>query len=194
MTLDYMKGDGTPREQEITVPPSTRNTVAVEDFLGEGNGPSYDFSCRVHGRGTVVVERPVYFDCRDGCGGGHAVAGTNDPASEWYFAEGSCRNGFDSYLCIQNPGGEKADVAITYMLGDGTTRNQEVGVDEFSRETVNVADFLGRGDGESRDFSAEVRCTNGQGIVCERPVYFVYRQGEEGYSWSGGHDAMGFNR
>ena len=43
---------------------------------------------------------------------------------EFYFAEGTCRPGFDPYICIQNPGDNDADVKITYMKGDGTTEEQ----------------------------------------------------------------------
>ncbi|MBU1670284.1 MAG: DUF4965 domain-containing protein, partial [Actinobacteria bacterium] len=48
----------------------------------------------------IVAERPVYFD-RDGRTGGHVALGATNPASTFYFAEGSCRPGFDPYLCVQ---------------------------------------------------------------------------------------------
>ncbi|MBU4174152.1 MAG: hypothetical protein KKE90_11760, partial [Actinobacteria bacterium] len=50
------------------------------------------------------------------------------PSTVFYFAEGSCRPGFDPYICIQNPREDDADVKITYMLGDGTTKEQAVTV------------------------------------------------------------------
>ena len=36
--------------------------------------------------------------------GGHDVVGATSPATTFYFAEGTCRPGFDPYFCIQNPG------------------------------------------------------------------------------------------
>ncbi|MBU1943249.1 MAG: glycoside hydrolase family 9 protein, partial [Actinobacteria bacterium] len=39
------------------------------------------------------------------------------PASTFYFAEGTCRPGFEPYICVQNPGAADAAVKVTYMLG-----------------------------------------------------------------------------
>ncbi|MBU1670025.1 MAG: glycoside hydrolase family 5 protein, partial [Actinobacteria bacterium] len=44
------------------------------------------------------------------------------PAYSFYFAEGTTRPGFDTWLCVGNPSDEdQAQVSITYMKGDGTT-------------------------------------------------------------------------
>ena len=107
------------------------------------------------------------------------------PASAFYFAEGTCRPNFDTYFCIQNPGGSDARVDITYMKGDGTTDTDQVTVAPGSRSTVSPRAKLGTGDDPAHDFSATVECTNGQQIVAERPVYFDY------HGWTGGHDVMG---
>ncbi|MBU4175002.1 MAG: hypothetical protein KKB90_13275, partial [Actinobacteria bacterium] len=48
--------------------------------------------------------------------------------TSFYFAEGTCRPGFDPYICIQNPGATDADVKVTYMLGDGTTQEDSFAV------------------------------------------------------------------
>lgn len=103
-----------------------------------------------------------------------------------YFAEGTCRPGFDSYLCIQNPGDEDVGVTITYMLGDGTTREQHLLAAKRSRSTVNVKGFLGEGDDAVHDFSACVEAPAASGIIAERPVYFTYGPG----GWRGGHDVV----
>ncbi len=107
----------------------------------------------------------------------------------FYFAEGTCRPGFDAYLCIQNPGSKDANVTITYMKGDGSTESQDVTVGKNSRSTVTVKDKLGVGDDPAHDFSAKVECTNGQKIIAERPMYFNYKPGE--LNWNGGHDVVG---
>ena len=108
----------------------------------------------------------------------------------FYFAEGTCRPGFDAYLCIQNPGSKDASVKITYMKGDGSTETQSLTVGKNSRSTVTVKDKLGEGDDPAHDFSAQVDCTNGQKIIAERPMYFNYKPGE--LNWNGGHDVVGF--
>ena len=114
------------------------------------------------------------------------VVSTSSPPPAFYFAEGTCRPNFDAYICIQNPGGTDANVAITYMKGDGTTVPQGLTVGKNSRSTVNVKDVLGEGEDAAHDFSAKVECTNGQQIIAERPMYFNYHG-----AWTGGHDAVG---
>ncbi|MCG2817805.1 MAG: hypothetical protein L6433_02200 [Actinomycetia bacterium] len=107
--------------------------------------------------------------------------------SSFYFAEGTCRPGFDPYLCIQNPGAGDAEVKVTYMLGDGTTREETLTVAASSRSTVVVKQTLGEGDDPAHDFSCLVETTNDTGIIVERPMYFNYK-GE----WTGGHDVVGY--
>ena len=191
--LTYMLGDGTNRVDQVRVDPHSRSTVKVSDFLGVGDDVSHDFSSLVESTNNVeiVAERPMYFDYQGSSSlnwtGGHDVVGTPAPSNSFYFAEGTCRPDFDPYLCIQNPQLAHAEVAITYMLGDGTTREQNVNVAAISRVTVKVADFLGVGDDVSHDFSAAVECTNGLGIIVERPMYFNYSG-----AWTGGSDVIGF--
>ena len=186
--ITYMKGDGTTDEQDLAVPPSTRMTVNAKDILGEGEGPSHDFSAVVSSTSgeQVVVERPQYFDYKGAWPGGSDAMGALAPTEYFFFAEGTCRPGFDPYLTVQNPGQENAEVKIVYMKGDGTKAEQTMTVGPTSRSTVNPKDTLGEGDDAAHDFSAAVECTNGQRIIAERPMYFSYHG-----VWPGGHDVIG---
>ncbi|RJP30788.1 MAG: hypothetical protein C4536_09305 [Actinobacteria bacterium] len=188
VTITYMRGDGSTAEQSFTVAARSRYTVIVKNFLGEGDEVAYDFSARVectNGR-AIVAERPMYFNYQGAWTGGHNVIGANAPAPAFYFAEGTCRPGFDPYICVQNPQEGAADIAITYMRGDGSTAEQSFTMPGTARYTVNVKDFMGGGNDVAYDFSARVECTNGGSIVAERPMYFNY-QG----AWTGGHDVVG---
>jgi hypothetical protein len=60
------------------------------------------------------------------------------------------------------------------MGGSGNTSTQNLNVQAHSRSTVKVKDVLGEGNDAAHDFSAEVKCTNGQTIIAERPMYFDY--------------------
>src|SRR5450756_2536353 len=100
--------------------------------------------------------------------------------------DSTCRPGFEPYLCIQNPSAGSAGVKVTYMLGDGGTREQLFNVSGHSRYTVVVNDILGRGDDPAHDFSAKVESTDGVGVIVERPMYFNYRG-----AWTGGHNVLG---
>ena len=186
--LTYMMGDGSTQEQDLAVPAHSRSTVIVKNVLGEGNDVAHDFSTRVeciNGR-EIVVERPMYFNYGGVWTGGSDVVGALAPAEDFYFAEGTCRPGFDPYICVQNPGDGEADTKITYMTGDGGTREQLFTVPSMTRYTIIVKDFLGEGDDAAHDFSARVQSTNGRGIVVERPMYFNY-----GGVWTGGSDVVG---
>ncbi len=122
-------------------------------------------------------------------GGSKVYSGRKKPdatANTYYFAEGTCRPNFDSYICIQNPDQLAANVTITYMLGNGTVQDQPLTIPGRSRTTVRASDVLGSGDDEAHDFSARVHCTSGTNIVAERPMYFNYKG-----AWTGGHDVVG---
>ncbi len=188
--ITYMKGDGSNKVQNITVAPHSRSTVRVTDVLGTGNDAAHDFSAQVettNGR-EIICERPMYFNYNGAWTGGSCVMGSVLPFHRWYFAEGTTRPNFNSFISILNPDPDHdTPCKITYFLGDGSTKEQMVTVPKSSRATVNVADVLGQVDSNANDFSARVVATNANPIVCERPMYFNYNG-----VWTGGHAVVGF--
>ena len=185
--LTYMLGDGSNVDQVVAVEPGRRATVRVKDRLGEGDDAAHDFSTKVttSGGGVVLAERPTYFNYKGVWTGGHCVSGATAPHETLWFAEGSCRPGFDPYVTVQNPGEKEASVEVTYLKGDGESIAQNVLVGARTRSTVHPSDLLGSADDAAHDFSIKLECTNGQQIVAERPMYFSYR------GWDGGHDVVG---
>ncbi len=182
-----MRGNGTTTAQYLTVPPGSRSTAHPADVLGTGNGATHDFSCRVTSTNgaRIVAERPMYFIYKGVWTGGSDVVGALAPSTNWYFAEGTTRPGFDPYLTVQNPGPDTANVTVTYMKGDGSTCAQSRAVPSNSRGTFHPSDVLGAADDAAHDFSCSIVSTNGVGIVAERPMYFDYN------GWDGGHDVVG---
>src|SRR5450756_530829 len=134
----------------------------------------------------MCIRDSMYFNYKGVWTGGHDVVGALSPDTAFYFAEGTCRPGFDPYICIQNTDSAEAPVKITYMKGDGTTDSQTLTVAKHSRSTVVVKDKLGEGDDAAHDFSAKVESVNGVPIIAERPMYFNYKG-----VWTGGHDVVG---
>lgn len=187
--VTYMKGNGATDEQHVSVSPMSRSTISVKDFLGTGDDPAHDFAAVVESTNgaQILVERPMYFDYKGMWPGGTDAVGERDPDLEFYFAEGTCRPGFESYLCVANPGLSPAEIKITYMLGDGQTKEQAVDVGPHSRATVSVNEILGEADDDAHDFSAKVESTNGVPVIAERPMYFNYKG-----MWPGGTNATGF--
>ncbi|MBU1670360.1 MAG: hypothetical protein KKF41_11780 [Actinobacteria bacterium] len=171
----YLMGDGDEVLKDVEVPAHSRRTVDVNSEVGYGR----DVSATVSSDRPLVVERPMYFDYHGAMAGGHDSVGAAGPALSWYFAEGCTRDGFEEWLTVSNPGDADAHLKITYMLGDGSQRVQEVDARAAGRTTIDVNAFVGPG----QDVSALVE--SGNPVIVERPMYFDY------HGWSGGHDSLG---
>ena len=168
VSVTYMTSDGKVPAPALTVPPKSRQTVNPADTLG-----SCDFSTTVTSDQPIIAERAMYFNYEGNrCGG--STMGVASPSTTWYFAEGTTRPGFETWLLIQNPGHTQASVNVTYMTPDGKVPAPALTVPPNSRQTVNPGDSLG-----SCDFSTRV--TSDQPIIAERAMYFNY----EG-NWLGG--------
>jgi hypothetical protein len=193
LQITYYLNGGAPVTKGLTVPASSRSTVAVHD-PAQGVGRGKEVSARVvslNGVG-VVVERPMYFTYNGataGVTGGHNVMGVNAPRQSWLFAEGYTGAGFDQYLTLMNPNPAAAPVTITYYLGGGQAPVvKQLTVPANSRATVTVHDAT-LGVGRAYAVSARVETTLAGGIVVERPIYFRYA-GSMG-AVTGGHNVMG---
>lgn len=110
-------------------------------------------------------------------------------AKDWYFAEGNTLPEFDEWLCVLNPGDEPARYQISFMLDNGEVRTFERSMNPKQRDTVKVKDYIG----EPRAGVSVRIHSDSQGVIAERPMYFVYKNGVGGYSWKGGHNVMGIN-
>jgi hypothetical protein len=183
-----MRGDGVNQQYSLKVPGRMRATVRASDIIGQYDSDACDFSAVVESKNGVglVAERPMYFAYEGKWTGGHCQGGATEPAPRLFFAEGTTRPGFDSFLSIQNPGDSDSSVLITYMKGDGTNQEQQVTVPARTRRTVRVSDAIGQFDGTPCDYSAMLKVTSGPNILAERPTYFNF-----GGRWNGGHNEAG---
>ncbi|MFH1150194.1 MAG: hypothetical protein V1748_06955 [Actinomycetota bacterium] len=159
-------------DKKLWVDPYSRATVHVDHLLDD-----VDLSLRLEARGEdeqhvgVVAERTliktvggVPLQC------GSVGAGTTRPSNTWYFAEGTIRDGFETYFCIQNPETTNANVTLDFMKGDGGSVSYTLDVPANSRKTVNARTdvSLSPGSEVARDFSCEVSSTSG--IIVERSM------------------------
>ncbi|MEW6554419.1 MAG: polysaccharide deacetylase family protein [Actinomycetota bacterium] len=108
--------------------------------------------------------------------------GSEGASTTWFFAEGCSRDGFDTWLCLQNPTGEAAVCDIRYYCGDGAVEARPgITLEPHSRATIPVHEpglGPGRANNPHGDFSIAVFSTNGVPIVAERPMYFRYRSSQ----------------
>ena len=114
--------------------------------------------------------------------GGNGVTAfdtTTPTTSRYYFAEGTTRDGYQEWICLENPGGAEMDANIQYMMADGTTRDQAVKLPSESRTTVDVNLFLGP------DCDVSARVTGDGYFVAERAMYV------DTGTVSGGEQVMG---
>ena len=183
--ITYMTGTGDNIIKHYQVGPYSRKTVDV--YLDVGL--DQDVSTMIESDISICAERPQYFDYHQFAPGGHNVSGVVSPLTEWYFAEGSTRQGFQEWVTIQNPNTVPAKVKMRYVTSGegsetGSVIESERDVAPRSRDTVKVADDVG----DNRDVSIEI--TSDVPVVAERPMYFSYGEG----AWTGGHDVMGVSR
>jgi surface antigen len=169
----------------LVCPAHSRASFHINDLL---EGP-YQTSLKVESSQPVVVERPMYFTY-SGMGawnwsGGHCVIGATHLDTEYYFAEGCTRYGFEEWLTIQNPSASPILVAATYQLGDsqGETITASYSIPAMHRQTI----YVPREVGEGKDVSIHLSCPTA--FLAERPMYFNYAYG--GVNWSGGHCVIG---
>jgi hypothetical protein len=131
----------------------------------------------------------MYFDYLGGSQrhweGGHCVMGLPYLATEYYFAEGTTRDGFEEWITLQNPNDEAITVIATYQRGTGQGDTVQVShvVPPQSRETIFVPNDVGM------DKDVSVKLASSSYFLAERPMYFRYTG--YGASWEGGHCVIG---
>jgi len=174
--LTYMLKDGRQVPVDVSLDAHSRKTVRVDDTL-----VNEEVSTTVQAtNGQVVAERSMYFRYKGGYPGGHTSAGTTDPSTSWFLAEGCTAYGFDTYILVQNPGSESAQVTMTFLKEGGQTQQLVFNVAPRSRFTVPVDSIQGM---EQAEFSTKV--SSAKPVVVERSMYFDYHGIKEGSNAGG---------
>ncbi len=175
----FVEGISSPVSENLVIQGHTRYTRHVADVVG----PDKNVSVSVRGINpdqTTVCERPMYFNYKGQWNGGHNAMGANNLSNKWLFAEGCTRDGFDTWLTLQNPNVDSTTVTTTYMLGTGENIIKTHEISPNTRRTIYVADEIGK----EQDVSIKVEST--KPIAVERPMYFNYHG-----KWDGGSDSFG---
>ena len=177
-TYQLATGQGDPVSKSYTVPAQERLTVSVNKEIGADK----DDSVFLTSTSLFIAERPMYFSYHASAWtGGHDVLGVNSTATTWFFAEGTTRNNFEEWLCLQNPGNSDAKTTITYYTTSGQVITKSWTVKANTRLTVSANTDVGA----NQDISAKV--SSDKPIIVERPMYFNFNG-----VWNGGHDVVGF--
>lgn len=176
VSITYLLPGGATRTQQVTVAPTTRAVVNVNDAVG----PGQEVSAVVKSPSPVVADRKLRFFHRLVLDGQTEQMGSVAPATSFYFAEGYTGPTFEEYLTVANPQDRTVNASVSFHFSDGTTSAQARSLPAHSRTTIDVNQAVGP--------DREVAVTmNADGpIVAERPMYFAY----DGL-YTGGHISAG---
>lgn len=124
---------------EITVLPGTSQTVDVSDAIPGPWGSSAIVTSDVP---VVAAQTYLWYDPRVGTQWACNPGGVPAPSTTWYMAEGTTSGGFESYILVQNPGEQPAQVQLTYMTPDGTHEGHQIALEPVSQTKINIAYVL----------------------------------------------------
>ncbi len=187
--------------------PSPTATVATVDFLLDGGGvvrrtyalagnarytiwtnqlpqlAMRSFATTVTAPQPILVERAMYFRGAHGAlEGGHASAAVTTGAREWFLAEGSTGNWFETFVLISNPNASAVTATLRYLTPAGLARTEVRTLPATSRTTIPVDALPGLG---STDVSCSITATGS--IIVEQSMYWPGVPGP----WYGAHNSVG---
>ncbi|MBN1289171.1 MAG: hypothetical protein JXA49_06000, partial [Actinobacteria bacterium] len=168
----YMIEGKGPVTVDKVVPANSRRTYNMADDIG-----AEDASIMVKSDIGVIPERAMY---RNNRRSGHDSIGSTKAQNDYFLAEGTSGWGFTTYVLVQNPNDQPADVAISYMTSNGPQTPPGFTMPPNSRKTVRVNDIL-----PGADFSTHVH--GSLPIIAERAMYWNNGTGEAC------HDSIGMS-
>ncbi len=180
--LFYQTPSGEVPGQQMTLAPHSRDTRSVADVVpGE-----WSVSTRVVSNRPIIAERSMYWDAPGAFRQSATDSiGVTSPAKTWYLAEGSTGANefgwFETWVLVQNPGDEPANVKYYYQTPDGQVEGHQFTVKPHARETRNVADVV------PNQFSVSTKVTSDQPVIAERAMYWC----APGAYRAAAHDSIG---
>jgi Ca2+-binding RTX toxin-like protein len=173
VTITYLRGDGTAVPQSLTLAPTSRTTIRVDEIPGL---ESAEVSSTVTSTAALplVVERTMRWDATGY--GSHTEKATDGPATTWLFAEGA-QGFFDTYVLLANPQPVENTATVTFLVENGAPVVKTFTLAPTSRRTVaanTIAEVVGHSFG--------IVVTFAQPGAAERAMYFgtpVFNAGHE---------------
>ncbi|GAC1402922.1 MAG: hypothetical protein NVSMB49_19670 [Ktedonobacteraceae bacterium] len=164
--VQYLLETGIGPKVTHTVLPQSRSTVSVNDDLGHPYaGPGYSLSMIVtslNGVG-IVAERPMYFSWH-GINSGTDALGATKLGQDFYFADVESWRSYSSFITILNPpGGQNANVTVSYLSGGRQVGTATLVVPTGQRGTTVPTPGVRM---------AAVHVHSDQPVMVERPTYF----------------------
>jgi hypothetical protein len=162
--LTYYYEGGPSVNEALDIPTDQRLTLFLNQRLGEGK----NLSVKVEGPPGIMAERPMYFDYKGVCRGGHVTSGAASARTEWLFAEGTLRPGFEEWLCLANPGDQACQASVDLYASTGETLSLPLSIPPATRSTLCLNDAAPGLRG--LDVSCAVR--SDRPLAAERSMYY----------------------
>ncbi len=164
-TLTFETATGAQTQLAVDVPARSRLSVDLST-VPELAGTS--FSTRLDSSEELALDRLISLNA-DGAAASLETA-VDQPATAWYFAEGSTVDPQELFYLVQNPGTTPANVRVRYLLPNGQAPVERTySVAAGSRATI----WVDREDPSlaTTDVAAEITSVDGTPIVVERSLY-----------------------
>jgi uncharacterized repeat protein (TIGR01451 family) len=180
VTMRFFTESGEIITHAVTVAPESHVAVRVDNLPGL---ESAHFSAQITSDIGVplAVERTMSWDGTL-LYGAHTETAVMQPATKWYFAEGSAGY-FVTFVLLENPGDTPADVTINFLREFQAPLVRTLALAPHSRYTIEVSaipELIGDNFGIVVDATVP--------IVAERSMYFGTIPTR---LWSGGHSSAG---
>lgn len=169
VTVNYLLRGKGPFSQALTLNPSTRSTINVNDALRVNSNSSagQDVSLYITSDIPIVAERPIYFTFLGNTLGGSDIVGQTQTAMHFTFANGETLPGCYTFITALNPIGQPtATVTVSYFSGGSMIGQDSMTIPAGQRNTLVANNKLGTG----KTFYIQV--DSNQPVVVERPLYF----------------------
>jgi len=172
VTLTYMTPAGEIAGPSMEIAAGSRQSFNVADTPEVAN--EFNVSTRVTSNKPVIAERSMYWNPAGGPfrQAAHDSIGVTGSANTWDLAEGSTgtneQGTFETWILVQNPGTQAANVSLTYMTSTGQVAGPTMEIAAGSRQSFNVADT----PEVSNVFSVSTRVTSDKPVIAERAMYW----------------------
>jgi BarA-like signal transduction histidine kinase len=179
VTLTFSKESGEQVVATRSVPAQARITVHVGE-IGGMESASASAQVRSDSGLPLVVERTMFWD-KTGYAGSTGSS-VDQPAKDWYFAEGS-QGFFQTFVLVINPNPTPTDVTFTFLRENDTPVVKTIAAGASTRLTLDAGTVP---EIVNRSFGIAVHAT--QPIMAERSMYFGTTPAR---LWSGGTESAG---
>jgi hypothetical protein len=161
----FLREGETPVVRTFDLDPTSRTTIIAGDIP---EIVDKSFGIQVTFQNPGVAERAMYFGFTPLFNAGHESAGVNNPAREWFLAEGATGSFFTTFALLANPGVTDATATVTFLPSTGVAVTRSKTVRAGERVTINIAGE----DASLASGAVATRVTSTQPILVERAQYW----------------------